>query len=99
VSDKDNNSNSYTRTVYVSESDKPLAFIDVSLGGVEKPEYSADACEGVGGYIVDRVNTLNINGNESINVDGESSGLEYSWKIGNGKFSTAANVSHRFDEI
>lgn len=99
VSDRDNNSNTYTRTVYVSESDKPLAYIDVSLGWLEKPEYDSAACEGVWAYIVDRVNTLKLDGSESINIDGEASGLEYSWKIGNGKFSTASNVSHRFDEI
>jgi PKD repeat protein len=99
VSDKDNNSNTYTRTVYVSESDKPLAFIDISLSGLEKPQYDVNACEGTGGYIVDRVDTLNFDGAESINIDGDTAGLEYSWKIGNGKFSTAGSLSHRFDEI
>lgn len=73
VSDSDNSSNTYTRTVYVSESDKPLAFIDVSLGGLEKPEYRSDACDGAGGYIVDRVSTIGFDGSESINIDGETS--------------------------
>jgi PKD repeat protein len=99
VSDRDNNSNTYTRTVYVSESDKPLAFIDIFLGGLEKPEYNSAACSGEGWYIIDRVSTIQFDGGESINIDGQSSWLEHSWKIGNGKFSTAPSVSHRFDEI
>jgi PKD repeat protein len=99
VSDRDNNSNTYTRTIYVSESDTPLAFIDLSLGGLEKPEYDNAACEGDGWYIIDRVSTIGFDGGESINIDGKSSWLEYSWKIWNGKFSAATIVSHRFDEI
>ncbi len=99
VSDKENNSNTFTRTVYVSDSDTPLAFIDLSYGTLEKPLYDADACEWAGGYIVDRVSTLKFDGSESINIDGENNGLEYSWKIGNGKFATSTSVSHRFDEI
>lgn len=46
VTDKDNNTNTYTRTVYVSESDTPLAVIDVSYGSLERPVYSEDACDG-----------------------------------------------------
>lgn len=99
VSDRDNVSNTYTRTVYVSESDKPLAFIDVSLGGLERPQYDDSACSGAGGYVIDRVWAIQFDGAESINIDGETAGLEYSWKIGNGKFSAAPSVSHRFDEI
>ena len=41
VSDKDNNSNSYKRTVYVSESDVPFALINPSVGGLEIPVYDA----------------------------------------------------------
>lgn len=46
VTDKNNKSNSYKRMVYVSDSDKPLAHIDVSLGGVERPVFDPNACHG-----------------------------------------------------
>ena len=36
---------------------------------------------------------------ESIDITGENTGLDYSWKIGNSKYSTSSNVNHRFDEI
>lgn len=99
VSDSDNNSNTFVRTVYVSESDQPLALIDISAGGLEIPEFDAGACEWVGAYLVDRVTAVKFDGGESINVDGETTGLEYSWKIWNNKFATSATVSHKFDEI
>lgn len=98
VSDKENKTNSYIQTIYVSESNKPLAFIEPTLGGAETPIYDAGACSG-GAYITDRVSTITLKGDESINIDGEKRNLQYSWKIGNTKFSSSPTVSHRFDEI
>lgn len=99
VSDRENNSNTYKRTVYVSESDEPLALITTSMWWLEIPQYDETACEGVGAYLVDRVTTVKFDGSESIDIDWETSGLEYSWKIGNGKFATSVSVNHKFDEI
>lgn len=99
VSDGDNNTNSFTRKVYVSESDEPLSFIGVSYGSSEQPIFDPEACNGVGAHVVDRVTTYKFDGSESINIDGKNAGLEYSWKVEQSKFSTATNVSHRFDEI
>ena len=99
VTDKDNNTNTYTQTVYVSESDQPLAYIDPSFGSLEAPIFDSSACNGEGGYIVDRVSTIKLNGNGSTNIDGTTQGLEYSWKIGQWKFSSASSLSHRFDEL
>ncbi len=99
VSDANNNTNIYKRKVYVSESDTPLSVIDLELGNSEKPLYDAEACKGNGWYIVDRVQTVKFDGMESINIDGEQRGLEYSWKIWNSKFSSTPVVSHKFDEI
>lgn len=81
VYDKDNNKNTYTRTVYVSQSQSPFALIDVSYGSLEKPEYDPNACDGQGAYRVNRIMPLRLNGGESINVNGDTEGLEYSWKI------------------
>ncbi len=99
VTDGNNNTNTITQTVYVSESGEPFAHIDVSYGTLEKPQYDDTACGWEGWYIVDRVNTIKFDAAESINIDGENSGLEYSWKIGQSKFSSAQSVSHKFDEL
>jgi len=98
VSDGDNNENSFSRKVYVSESGEPFSLIGVSHGSSEQPIFDAWVCGG-GAYVVDRANTYKFDGSESINIDGSPSGLNYSWKIEQSKFSTATNVSHRFDEI
>jgi len=99
VSDENNNKNTFSQTVYVSESDSPLSFVNVSHGTSEKPTFDAEACWWVWAYIVDRITTYKFDGTESINIDGTTTKLEYSWKIENSKFSTASTVSHRFDEI
>ena len=99
VTDRNNNTNAFSRNVFVANSDSPLAFVDVSMDWVEIPEFDAGACDGVGAYTVDRVNNLQFDAWESIDVDGNTRWLEYSWKIGNNKFATTQSVNHRFDEI
>lgn len=42
---------------------------------------------------------LRFDAKESINIDGNTRGLSYSWKVGNNKFATSQSVNHRFDEI
>ncbi|MCH8518722.1 PKD domain-containing protein [Candidatus Gracilibacteria bacterium] len=99
VTDRNNNTNTFSRSVFVANSESPLAFIDTSVGGVELPEFIDSACGGAGAYRVDRVSTIRFDGKESINIDGNTRGLEYSWRIGNNKFATTQSVNHRFDEI
>lgn len=42
---------------------------------------------------------MTFNADESININGKTSGLKYSWKVGVSKFSTATTMTHSFDEI
>jgi len=48
---------------------------------------------------VDRVGNIKLSGIQSINVDGQTTGLTYSWKIGNNKYSSGRDVTHTFDEL
>ncbi len=99
VTDGDNKTNTYNQTVYVSESNQPLANAVVSFGTFESPLYDEQACQWKWAYVVDRVNTIRFDASDSINIDGSQTWLEYSWKIGPWKFANSANISHRFDEI
>lgn len=99
VSDKDNKTNTYTRQVYVSDSDEPYALIDVKQDTSENIRFDAQACNGKGAYVASRAQNLNFDAAESININGESTGLDYSWKIGQTKYATSSSVIHRFDEI
>ncbi|NUJ98108.1 PKD domain-containing protein [Candidatus Gracilibacteria bacterium] len=99
VRDNEGVTNSVITKVYVSESDSPLALIDISKGYEEIPVYDKNACDGAGAYIVDKVSNIRLSGLQSINVDGEATGLTYSWKIGNNKYSSGKDVTHTFDEL
>ncbi len=99
VTDGDNKTNTYKQTVYVSESNNPLAHMDLNYGALENPIFDEGACSWEWAYIIDRVNPIRFDASESINIDGSNAGLEYSWKIGQGKFASSSNMSHRFDEI
>ena len=99
VTDPDGNTNTYQKTVYVWESDVPVAITDVSMNTEEKPDFQASACNGKGGYIIDRTSNMKFDAKESINIDGTTKDLTYSWRVGNSKFSSSINVSHKFDEL
>lgn len=91
------NSNTIARKVYVSDADSPLAVITVK-NDQDTVEPSANACPDGDAYIVDRTKAVRITGEESINIDGTTNGLTYTWKYG-GKNSTQRDFSYKFDEL
>ena len=93
------NTNKYNKTVYIGESEVPLALATVSVNGTDIPEFDASACNSKWAYVVDRVSNLRFDAGESINIDGTTNKLGYSWKIGNTKYATTATVNHKFDEL
>lgn len=99
VSDKNNMTNTFKRTVYVSDSDEPYSILDVKYDTNSQPEYEADACGWDGAYVINRVQNVLFDASESINIDGQTTWLEYSWKIGQTTYSTSQTVTQRFDEI
>lgn len=99
VRDKEGTSTSYIQKVYVGDSLSPVALMNITKWTNEAPLYDVNACNGNGAYIVDRVETMKFDSAESIDIDGDTSGLNYSWKIGNDKFSTSRSVTHKFDEL
>ena len=99
VTDRNNNTNTFSRNVFVADSDSPLAVIDTSIAGVEIPAFDSSACNWVWAYTVYRINSMRFDAWESINIDWNTRWLEYSWRIWNNKFATSQSVNHRFDEI
>lgn len=98
VRNSDGVTNSFSKTVYVSESDAPYAVIDMDFWGAEVPNFDTSACSG-GAYIVNRTKTIYFKWGDSVNIDGTSNGLSYSWKIGNDKFVSGRDSSYKFDEL
>jgi len=97
VKDVDGNSNEVSKTVYVGDSNKPLAIIWVDFWSNEAPLFEEWICNN-GAYIVDRVKVVNFKWWESINIDGNNTGLSYSWKVGN-KFISSQDANYKFDEL
>ncbi len=91
------NSNTISRKVYVSDADSPFASISVKQGQDSVEPVSGICSEG-DAYLVDRTNAVRITGEESVNTDGTTNGLTYTWKYG-GKTSTQRDFSYKFDEL
>ncbi|PZM86602.1 hypothetical protein DLH72_00435, partial [Candidatus Gracilibacteria bacterium] len=99
VRDENDLKNSFEKVVYVGDDDAPYAHISVkgdSSGG--NYGYTEGVCNGKGAYTINKIDNVILSGVESINVTGETSGLDYSWKIGD-KFYSTQDVSRRFDDI
>lgn len=99
VRDAEGNFTTHTQKVYVGDSLSPYASFTVTKGVNEEPAFENNACWENAAYSVDRVQTIKFDAAESIDIDGDTAWLVYSWKIGNDKFSTAKSVTHKFDEL
>ncbi|USN59310.1 MAG: PKD domain-containing protein [Candidatus Peribacteria bacterium] len=99
VRDAEDTTNSFEKTVYVAESNSPVAVIDLDLGNANEPPLVPKSCEGQSAYVVSRVDSIRFSGLESINIDGENNNLEYSWKLGNNTYFTSSNFNYTFDDL
>ena len=99
VIDSDDNENSFSKKVYIGESNSPRAFIDISNQVNQEIQYRPNSCYGNGAYIVDRVNAVSFTGKESIDITGKNTGLDYSWKLGYDKYFDGQTFNQKFDEL
>lgn len=82
--------NSITERVYIGAGDAPIAVIGIGSSG----EDIGDA----GAFYGSIKTQFTFDARESINVNGSTDGLEYSWNFGDGVTSSQANVTHTFAE-
>lgn len=90
--------NRITRKVYITDTNQPYALIDIknSLGTVVE---DSSACENPdGAFIVNRSDTTTIDASNSINIDGNSTGLDYTWKYMD-RVKTGPSLSEKFTEL
>ncbi len=88
--DDDGNQNDITQRVYIGAGDSPVAVLDVTSEGVDI---------GSGATLNGNVNTVfTFDAGASINLDGSSDGLNYSWNFGDGTVATQESVTHSFRE-
>jgi len=99
VSDSDDKINTYFKKVYIWDSNRPLAYINVKNTQGNEVETQAWACYGESAYVVDRAGTVSFSADESIDVTGKNTGLTYSWKLGQNKYFSSINFTQKFDEL
>lgn len=98
VTDKDGNTNSLQRKIYVTDGDSPFSVVQMSTKSLFT-EIQPDACDGKEALIADRVTPVSLVGDKSVNVGGKTTDLTYFWKVGLNASSTQKNFSHTFDEL
>jgi len=98
VTDKELNTNSVQRKIYVVDGDKPFSVIQASTKSL-LTEIQPNACNGMEALIADRVTPVSLVGEKSVNVGWKPLDLTYFWKIGLNASSTQKNLSHTFDEL
>lgn len=90
--------NTISRKIYITDTDSPFALIDIksSNGSVfEDPS----ACENPdGAFVINRAESTTLDWGNSINVDGNSAGLSYTWKYMD-RVKTWPSISEKFTEL
>ena len=99
VVDEDDRTNTFTKNVYVWESDSPYAFITLKNPSNSELLFRNDSCEWNGAYIIDRVDSIKFSWEESIDITGKSNGLSYSWKLDGDTFYSSSTFRKKFDEL
>ena len=90
-------SNTIERKIYVTDAKNPFALIDIKNSGGSAFEDSS-ACDWVGAFLVNRAESTTIDGGNSINTDGSTSGLSYTWKYLD-RVKTGPSLSEKFTEL
>jgi PKD repeat protein len=90
-------SNQVKRKIYVTDTNAPFALIDITNNGNTSYE-DTTACGGSGAIVVNRSDQTTIDGSKSINIDGQTSNLSYTWNYF-GKTKTTPILSEKFSEL
>lgn len=91
------NTTSISRKVYVTDMDSPFAVISFSNAS-SSAILEHGACEGKDAYILKRGEATNISALNSVNIDGNTSNLDYTWRY-MGKVSTLSTLSENFRDL
>ncbi len=90
VYDENDEENSYTKKVYIGNSDSTIAVISLEKDGA--PVSSLDV-EG------NTETVFTFDASESLNTNGTSRDLKYSWDFGDSTLSTEKTAKHTYEEV
>lgn len=97
VRGRNSDSNSISRKVYVMDGDTPFSIISLKREN-EEIIPTADACDGKEAYVIDRAKPVTMSAENSVNTDGSTQGLAYTWKYGS-RNSSQKDFSYKYDEL
>ena len=99
VRDINDNINSFTKNVYIWDSDSPYSFIWITDSSKEDVFYDESACDWKWAYIVNRVDSVLFSWKESIDITWKTTGLTYSWKLWKNTYKNSPDFTKKFDEL
>lgn len=77
--------------------DSPLAIINFTNSS-NSVVMESGVCDGKDAYILNRGESTTLNGGNSVNVDGTTANLDYTWRF-MGKVSTLSTISENFKDL
>ena len=92
-----NDTTTITRKVYITDMDSPLAIINFTNSS-NSVVMESGVCDGKDAYILNRGESTTLNGGNSVNVDGTTTNLDYTWRF-MGKVSTLSTISENFKDL
>lgn len=90
-------SNTIERKVYVTDANSPFSLIQVSNSSntiTDEP----GACGEGWAFLVNRSESTTLDGSNSINIDGNTSGISYTWKYLD-RIKTGPSIAEKFNEL
>ncbi len=97
VRGRNSDSNSITRKVYIMDSTHPFAIVTLKRDN-EEIIPTPDSCDGKEAFVIDRAKAVTMSAENSVNTDGTSQGIAYTWKYGT-RNSSQKDFSYKFDEL
>lgn len=92
-----NETTNISRKIFVTNMDSPFAYINISNGS-NTAILESGVCNGKDAYVLNRSEGTTINGNQSINIDGNPGNLDYTWRY-MGRVSTNPSITENFKEL
>lgn len=89
--------NQTQKKVYITDANNPYSIITVSNGSNTAYE-DIEACGSSGAIVITRSEPTSLNASKSVNVDGSTNNLTYTWNYF-GKTKTVATISEKFWEL
>ena len=99
VIDKTDNTNTFSKNVYIWESDAPYWYITITDNLKNNIPFNKNECDWEWAYVLNKVDSIQFSAENSININWKSTWLNYSWKLWKETFNNSMKFLKKFDEL